>query len=410
MLSPELARQVLPHFEGLGAVLRQDNAIGMPVYLKSTVSEDLNHMHKMDGTELSAVGISRRLLLGAVLPAATVIPRGVARAAATEDAFSALHHGANNPLSPAAEAANRSMFPGFRQTFVSTRGVMVDGKPADGAVINTLVGGNGPPLLLIHGHPETHICWHKVAARLAERFTVVLTDLRGYGDSSKPDGGEEHVNYAKRAMAADQVQVMHSLGFNRFQAVGHDRGGRVLQFVMLDHADSLERGVVLDIAPTDLMYAGTDKSFATKYFWWFFQIQDPPLPERFIGTLPDYYVESHLAIQSKTPGAVTREALAAYVRTYSEPAAIHAVCEDYRAAAGIDSRLLTAARAAGEKSTPPLLAIWGGKGTVGQDFDVVGLWKQEADTVSGHPLPCGHLIPEEDPDGLVASLDAFLTH
>jgi haloacetate dehalogenase len=191
--------------------------------------------------------------------------------------------------------------------------------------------------------------------------------------------------------------------------VGHDRGGRVLQFMMLDHPEALERGVVLDIAPTDLMYAQTDKSFATRYFWWFFQIQDAPLPERFIGALPDYYVESHLAIQSKTPGAVTPEALAAYIRTYSEPAAIHAVCEDYRAAAGIDSRLLTASRMAGQKMTPPLLAIWGGKGTVGQEFDVVGLWKQEAVTVSGHSLPCGHLIPEEDPDGFLASLDPFLT-
>jgi haloacetate dehalogenase len=322
---------------------------------------------------------------------------------------SPVHHGANDPLPPAAVSANRSLFPGFRQTFVTTRGVTVDGKLAEGAVINTLIGGKGPPLLLIHGHPETHVCWHKVAGKLAERFTIVLTDLRGYGDSSKPDGGEEQINYAKRAMAADQVQVMRSLGFERFQAVGHDRGGRVLQFMMLDHPEALERGVVLDIAPTDLMYAQTDKSFATKYFWWFFQIQDAPLPERFIGALPDYYVESHLAIQSKTPGAVTPEAFAAYVRTYSEPAAIHAVCEDYRAAAGIDTRLLTAARTAGQKLTPPLLAIWGGKGTVGQDFDVVGLWKQEAVTVSGHSLPCGHLIPEEDPDGLVASLDAFLS-
>ena len=166
---------------------------------------------------------------------------------------------------------------------------------------------------------------------------------------------------------------------------------------------------MLDIAPPDLMHAKTDKSFATRYFWWFLQIQDAPLPECFIGALPDYYVESHLAIQSKTAGAVLQEALAAYIRTYSEPAAIHAVCEDYRAAAGIDTRLLTAARTAGQKIAPPLLAIWGGKGTVGQEFDVIGLWKREAVTVSGHPLPCGHLFPEEDPDGFLASLDAFLT-
>ena len=359
------------------------------------------------GPELAA-GMSRRLLMGAGLLGATVIAGGATRATEAEGGFSAVYHGANNPLPAAAISANRSMFPGFRQTFVRTRGAVVDGKLAEGAVINALIGGKGPPLLLIHGHPETHICWHKIAGKLAERFTVVLTDLRGYGDSSKPDGGEEHINYAKRAMAADQVQVMQSLGFNRFQAVGHDRGGRVLQFMMLDHPEALQRGVVLDIAPTDLMYAQTDKSFATRYFWWFFQIQDAPLPERFIGALPGYYVESHLAIQSKTQGAVTQEALAAYIRTYSEPAAIHAVCEDYRAAAGIDTRLLTAARAAGQKMTPPLLAIWGGKGTVGQEFDVVGLWKQEAVTVSGHSLPCGHLIPEEDPDGLLASLDAFL--
>jgi haloacetate dehalogenase len=365
-------------------------------------------MNGMDAIEYDAAGMSRRVLLGSSL-GVIVIDAGVARTAEASTGFSALHHGANDPLPPAAVSANRSMFPGFRQIFVRTRGVMVDGKLAEGAVINTLIGGKGPPLLLIHGHPETHICWHKIAGKLAERFTVVLTDLRGYGDSSKPDGGEDQINYAKRAMAADQVQVMQSFGFDRFQAVGHDRGGRVLQFMMLDNPEALERGVVLDIAPTDLMYAQTDKSFATRYFWWFFQIQNAPLPERFIGALPDYYVESHLAIQSKTPGAVTPEAFAAYIRTYSEPAAIHAVCEDYRAAAGIDSRLLTASRAAGQKMTPPLLAIWGGKGTVGQEFDVVGLWKQEAVTVSGHPLPCGHLIPEEDPDGLVASLDAFLT-
>jgi haloacetate dehalogenase len=365
-------------------------------------------MNEVDGIEPNAADMSRRLLLGAGLLGATVVAGGAAGAVESSVRFSAVNHGANDPLPPEAVAANRSMFPGFRQTFVRTRCVMVDGKPAEGAVINTLIGGKGPPLLLIHGHPETHVCWRKVAGKLAERFTVVLTDLRGYGDSSKPDGGEEQVNYAKRAMAADQVQVMQSLGFDRFQAVGHDRGGRVLQFMLLDYPEVVERGVVLGIAPTDLMYAQTDKNFATKYFWWFFQIQEAPLPERFIGALPDYYVESHLAIQSKTAGAVSQEALAAYVRTYSEPAAIHAVCEDYRAAAGIDTRLLAAARAAGRKIAPPLLAIWGGKGTVGQEFDVLALWKQEAGTVSGHPLPCGHLIPEEDPGGLVASLDGFL--
>ena len=237
-------------------------------------------MNDMDGIERNVAGMSRRFLLGAGLVGATVIVGGAAWAADSSSEVSAVNHGANDPLPPAAVSANRTMFPGFRQTFVPTRGVMVDGKLAEGAVINTLIGGKGPPLLLIHGHPETHVCWRKIAGKLAEHYTVVLTDLRGYGDSSKPEGGEEHINYAKRAMAADQMQVMQSLGFDRFQAVGHDRGGRVLQFMMMDHPETLERGVVLDIAPTDLMYAQTDKSFATKYFWWFFQIQDAPLPER----------------------------------------------------------------------------------------------------------------------------------
>ena len=173
------------------------------------------------------------------------------------------------------------MFSGFRQTFAPTRGVMVDGNSRTACVINTLIGGNGTSVAADPWHPETHVCWHKVAGKLAERFTVARTIFAATGTFSKPDGGEQHVNYAKRAMAADQVQVMQSLGFDRLQAVGHDRGGRVLQFMMLDHPEALERGVVLDIAPTDLMYAQTEKSFATKYFWWFFQIEDAPSP----GTL-----------------------------------------------------------------------------------------------------------------------------
>ena len=354
------------------------------------------------GKRTKSGGMSRRVLVAAALAL------GASPVRAAGDDTPSAGSTAPNVLPAAAKSLNDRLFPGFRQRFVPTDGVDVDGHPAAGTVINTLVGGKGPPLILIHGHPENHTCWYKVASKLAERFTVVLPDLRGYGDSGKPGSSPEHVNYAKRAMGADLVQVMAALGFERFQAVGHDRGGRVLQFMMLDHPDAITRGVVLDIAPTDLMYAQTNKAFAKKYFWWFFQIQDAPLPERFIGALPDYYVKSHLAIQSKTPGAVAPFALADYVRTYSQPAAIHAVCEDYRAAAGIDSRLLESARAAGRKIKQPLLAIWGAKGTVGQEFDVVELWKQEAGDVTGLGLPCGHLIPEEDPDGLIKSLDAFL--
>ena len=354
-------------------------------------------------------GVNRRALIGTGLIATTILTSGATAMAQTaEPNHGAPNYGANDPLPEAAVETDALLFPGFKQRFIQTEGVEVQGKKASGATINTLVGGKGPPLLLIHGHPETHVAWHKVAGRLAERFTVVLTDLRGYGDSSKPGGGPDHIDYSKHAMGADQVQVMKALGFERFQAVGHDRGGRVLQSMMMDYPDAVTRGVMLDIAPTDLMHAKTDKIFATKYFWWFFQIQPAPVPERFMGAMPDFYLSDHLKVQSKTPGAVTPVAYAAYLRCYSEPACIHAVCEDYRAAAGIDSQLLESDRKAGKKVSQPLLAIWGEKGTVGEMFDVVAMWREEAADVSGQGLACGHLIPEEDPDGLLRALAAFL--
>jgi haloacetate dehalogenase len=301
-----------------------------------------------------------------------------------------------NPVAAASaapsQAADRLFFPGFRQRFV----------PAQDVVINTLVGGSGPPLLLLHGHPETHVAWHKVAATLAEHFTVVLTDLRGYGDSSKPSGGPDHANYSKRAMGRDQVEVMRTLGFERFQAVGHDRGGRVLHRMMLDAPQAVQRGVVLDIAPTDLMYAATNQEFATRYFWWFFQIQPAPLPETMITPVPEAYVRAHLDKQSKTPGAVTPAAFAEYLRCYRNPAAIHAVCEDYRASVSIDMQHQK--EDAGRKVAQPLHSICGAEGTVGEMFDVAAMWRQEADQVSAEALPCGHLIPEEDPQGLTDAL------
>jgi len=351
-----------------------------------------------------AVDVGRRALIGTSL--AVTAMAGSTAPAPAQPAGS--NHGPHNPLPNAAAQVNATLFPGFRQSFIDTTGVDVEGRMASGARINTLVGGKGTPLLLIHGHPETHVTWQKVASKLAERFTVVLTDLRGYGDSSKPDGGPDHIDYSKRAMGADQTQVMRSLGFDRFQAVGHDRGGRVLHFMMIDQPAAITKAVTLDVAPTDLMYEQTSKAFATKYFWWFFQIQDAPVPERFIGAMPDYYLSDHLSVQSKTPGAVTPIAFAEYLRCYGEPACIHAVCEDYRAAAGIDSKLLETDRKAGKKVSTPLLALWGAKGTVGELFDVVGMWRQEASNVSGHALPCGHLVPEEDPNGLLQALGDFL--
>ena len=282
----------------------------------------------------------------------------------------------------------------------------IDGMQAPGATINTLVGGKGPPLLLLHGHPETHVTWHKVAAKLAERFTVVMTDLRGYGDSSKPDGGARQVGYSKRAMGNDQIEVMKSLGFANFQCVAHDRGARVLQQMMMDQPDVVTRGVTIDIAPTELMYARTTQEFATKYYWWFFLIQDAPLPEDMINASTEQFIKAHLYAQCKTPGAITAAAFAEYLRCYRDPDLVHAVCNDYRASVGIDVAIQKAQN--GRKLSQPLLALWGSKGTVGQLFDVLALWRQDAANVSGQGLPCGHLVQEEVPEALLKALDPFL--
>jgi haloacetate dehalogenase len=276
----------------------------------------------------------------------------------------------------------------------------------DGVLIRTAVGGSGPPLLLLHGHPQTHLTWHKIAPALARRFTVVATDLRGYGDSSKPDGGLRHVAYSKRAMAVDQVHVMQALGFQRFAIVGHDRGGRVAHRLALDHPDRVERIVVLDIAPTATMYAQTTKAFATRYFWWFFLIQPYDLPERMISTDPDYFLERHIAGQMKIPNAVDPAVMAEYLRCYRNPQTRHAICEDYRAAAGID--LEHDASDEGRVIEAPLLALWGRLGTVGELFDVPASWRACARDVRAQALECGHSPQEECPEALLAALFEFL--
>ena len=267
-------------------------------------------------------------------------------------------------------------------------------------------GGNGPPLLLLHGHPQTHVTWHKIAPRLAERFTVVAADLRGYGDSSKPEGGVRHANYSKRTMAADQVAAMRTLGFDRFSVVGHDRGGRVAHRMALDHPDAVERIAVLDIAPTATMYARTDKDFATRYFWWFFLIQPAPLPERMIGADPEFFLRKHIDGQSKTPGATSEAVFREYLRCYQDPATQHAICEDYRAAATID--LDHDSADADSRVEAPLLALWGAKGTVGSLYDVLETWREKAIDVRGRALDCGHTLQEEMPDDVLRELLAFL--
>ncbi len=288
------------------------------------------------------------------------------------------------------------LMPGFRWQDIDARGIR----------IRTAIGGNGPPLLLLHGHPQTHLTWHKVAPRLAERFTVVATDLRGYGDSAKPEGGADHINYSKRAMAADQVAVMHALGHERFSVVAHDRGARVAHRLVLDHPGSVEKLVLIDIAPTATMYARTDMEFARRYFWWFFLIQPYPLPERLIAADPDFFLETHIAGQIKIEGSVDPRVMAQYRRCYADAATRHAICEDYRAAAGID--LVHDAADADKRIEAPLLALWGARGTVGALYDVPETWREKARDVRGHPIDCGHSPQEEAPDALLHALGRFL--
>jgi len=300
--------------------------------------------------------------------------------------------------SPPSTAIGQQLLPGFKSQTLNT----------SGAMIRVLTKGDGPPLLLLHGHPETHVTWHKIAPALAEEYTVVLPDLRGYGDSSKPDGGADHVNYSFRAMALDQVEVMQQLGHARFMVAGHDRGGRVAHRLCLDHPEAVEKVAFLDIAPTLTMYNDTSKEFATKYVWWFLQIQPEPMPEYLISLDPVYYLRDHLEVQGKTPGAVTPEAMAEYIRCYCCKGTIHAICEDYRAAASVDLDMDRADEAAGHKIKAPLLALWGAKGTVGHLWDVLATWRPKAaSSVTARALPCGHLLPEEQPEAVLSEFRSF---
>jgi len=289
------------------------------------------------------------------------------------------------------------MFPGFTTQKIQT----------SGATIHTLRGGSGPPLLLLHGYPQTHVEWHKIAPRLAETFTVVLTDLRGYGDSSKPPDGENHANYSKRAMALDQVEVMRTLGFNRFAVVGHDRGGRVTWRMAVEHPDAVSKAVILDIVP--LPYSRVTRQFATEYYHWFFLIQPAPFPETLIGNSAEYYLRSRFFQRQGTEGAgavFTPEAVAEYLRCFKDPATIHATCEDYRAGAGID--LDHAAEDGARKVMCPLLVLWGERGTVGRLDPVMDLWREKAVNVTGKSLPAGHFLPEEAPAEILSAVRGFL--
>ena len=290
-----------------------------------------------------------------------------------------------------------NLFPGFTTHRIQT----------SGAEIRCVVGGTGPPLLLLHGYPQTHAIWRKIAPALAHRFTVVCADLRGYGDSSKPKSDPEHVAYSKRAMAQDMVELMDDLGHRRFLLAGHDRGGRVAHRLCLDHPDAVVRVAMLDISPTRIMYGKTDQAFATAYYHWFFLIQPFDLPERLIGADPIYYLHWKLGSWGTGTAHFDPRAMAEYERCFRDPATIHATCEDYRAAAGID--LVHDAADAEHRVTCPPLVLWGEKGVVHRLFKPLDDWRSVANNVRGKALPCGHYLAEEEPHATLYELETFFT-
>jgi haloacetate dehalogenase len=289
-----------------------------------------------------------------------------------------------------------SLFPGFTNRRIRT----------SGATINVTSGGSGDPVLLLHGYPQTHAMWHKVAPQLARDYSVVCPDLRGYGDSSKPKGLADHSNYSKRAMANDMVEVMRALGHARFHVVGHDRGGRVGHRLARDHGSRVKTLTVLDISPTLKMYRNTTMQFAKAYYHWFFLIQESPIPERMLEGQAPFYLLKRLGRGKSGLKYFAREALAEYERAFNDPRTLHATCEDYRAAATID--LIHDQKDLKKKIRMPLLALWGKQGVIAALFDCLADWREVASDVRGRALACGHFIPEEKPKELLAELRRFL--
>jgi len=286
-------------------------------------------------------------------------------------------------------------FPGFEQRRIST----------SGAEINLVTGGNGPPLLLLHGYPQTHLMWRKLAPRLAREFTVVIPDQRGYGDSSKPPAGPDNENYSKRALALDQVETMAALGFERFAIAGHDRGARVAHRLARDHGERIERLALLDIVPTLYRFETIDQKAATSSWHWLFLIQPRGFPERLIGAEAEFFLLHQLSTLLRDPAKLAPDEFAEYLRCFKNPETIRATCDEYRAGASIDLEHDRADR--GRKLAMPLLMLWGNRSSQGSGYDVLAVWRDHADDVRGHAIDSGHFIPEEAPDDAYRSLREF---
>ena len=270
------------------------------------------------------------------------------------------------------------------------------------------MGGEGPPLLLLHGNPQTNAMWHKVAPELARRYTVVCPDLRGYGGSYKPPASADHAPYAKTAMAADLAELMSDLGFDTFRVGSHDRGARVAHRLALDHPDRVEKLAVLDIVPTLEHFERADMAFALGYYHWFWFAQPHPFPENLINAAPDIWFAAHTSREPKPPGFFDAQALEDYLAAARDPEAIRGMCEDYRAAATIDLDHDRASRAAGQKVACPMLALWGAKGKIGGWYDPLAIWSEYcSSSVSGGPVESGHYLAEEAPGEVLAAFEAF---
>jgi len=277
---------------------------------------------------------------------------------------------------------------------------------SEGVVVHGVIGGHGPPMLLLHGCPQTHVMWRHVAPGLAAHCTVVATDLRGYGDSSKPESRPDHARYSFRALAADQLEVMAQLGFPDFMVAGHDRGARVAHRLALDHPEHVRKAALLDILPTVTMYEHADAAFASAYWEWFFFTQAPPFPERLLSAAPEAFLEHELGALVRD-GVIEPEAWAEYLRVISDPHAVHAMCEDYRAGATID--LEHDRDDAGRRIACPVLVLWGKRNPVWRGFDMPATWRRFASDVEGRGLDCGHYLAEERPAETRELLAAFVS-